>query len=75
VFYLDDGLGTSNSYENTVSDSLFVKDFLEQAGFLVNSEKSVFQPCQLLEWLRLVWNTNAFCLSVPERRIQDSNAL
>lgn len=34
VLYLDDGLGLAESYEKGVSDSLFVKDSLEKAGFL-----------------------------------------
>ncbi|XP_065922599.1 integrase/recombinase xerD homolog isoform X4 [Magallana gigas] len=71
VLYLDDGLGLAESYEKGVSDSLFVKDSLEKAGFLVNLEKSIFEPCQMLEWLGMIWNTNMFCLSIPERRIQD----
>ncbi|XP_065940519.1 uncharacterized protein [Magallana gigas] len=71
VLYLDDGLGLAESYEKGVSDSLFVKDSLEKAGFLVNLEKSIFEPCQMLEWLGMIWNTNMFCLSIPERRIHD----
>lgn len=71
VLYLDDGLGLAKSYEKGVSDSLFVKQSLENAGFLVNSEKSVFQPCQTLEWLGMLWNTKMFCLSIPERCVQD----
>lgn len=71
VLYLDDGLGMAQSYEKGVSESVFVRDSLERAGFLVNSEKSVFQPCQKLEWLGLLWNSNLFCLSITEKRIQD----
>lgn len=25
----------------------------------------------MLEWLGMLWNTKMFCLSIPERRMQD----
>lgn len=71
VLYLDDGLGLAKLYEKGVAYILFVKESLENAGFFVNSEKSVFERCQRLEWLGMLWNTKIFCLSIPERRVQE----
>jgi hypothetical protein len=71
VLYLDDGIGISSSFESCKTLSAFVKDSLVKAGFLINEEKSIFQPTQKLEWLGLVWNSPDFCLSIPDRRVQD----
>lgn len=69
--YLDDGLVLSNTKNQCENVSKFVQDTLDKAGFLVNIEKSVFQPVQQLEWLGLVWNSIDFTLCIPERRIDD----
>lgn len=71
VLYLDDGLVLSNTKNQCENVSKFVQDTLDKAGFLVNIEKSVFQPVQQLEWLGLVWNSIDFTLCIPERRIDD----
>ena len=44
----------------------FVKTSLKEAGFLVNIEKSVFEPTQKLEWLGITWDSAQFCISIPE---------
>lgn len=71
VLYLDDGFGMASSYAHCERDSEFVKKSLIDAGFLINEEKSIFNPVQKLEWLGIVWNSVEFSLSIPERRISD----
>ncbi|XP_071133514.1 uncharacterized protein [Mytilus edulis] len=71
VLYLDDGFGMASDYELCRKDSDFVKKSLEEAGFLVNVEKSVFEPTQKLEWLGITWDSAQFCISIPERRLND----
>ncbi|XP_062597476.1 uncharacterized protein LOC134258894, partial [Saccostrea cucullata] len=68
MFKFDLKSGMSSSRESCSKHSAFVKDSLIQAGFLVNEEKSVFEPIQKLEWLGLVWNSTEHCLSIPDRR-------
>lgn len=71
VLYLDDGLGISSSAEICSTQASFVRKSLDDAGFLVNEEKSVWKPSQELEWLGILWNSLSFSISIPERRITD----
>ena len=68
VVYLDDGWGT-DSVENCRSVSDSVHKDLELAGFVVNSEKSVWQPCSVLEWLGYLWDMHTGTVSMPSRKI------
>lgn len=70
VLYLDDGFGISKDKMSSKHNSSFVKKSLENAGLLINTEKSVFEPVQKLEWLGLVWNSDDF--SITDRRINDT---
>jgi hypothetical protein len=54
VLYLDDGLGIGSSLRNCSHDSVFVRQSLIDAGFLINEDKSIFTPVQSLEWLGIV---------------------
>lgn len=73
VLYLDDGLGFGRDLLTCLNASKFVQDTLTQAGLLINKEKSIFQPVQCLEWLGLVWDSRLYSLSIPDRRIADTN--
>ena len=39
------------------------------AGFVVNEEKSVWEPTQVLDWLGMTWNSLLRTLKIVERRI------
>ena len=71
VLYLDDGFGMSDSFGECQQDSVFVKQSLVDAGFLINEEKSIFFRNQKLEWLGILWDSQLFSLSIPDRRISD----
>ena len=51
--FLDDGLGVASSYKMTLFHSNFVKKSLQNAGFIINEEKSVWKPSQNLIWLEI----------------------
>lgn len=53
IVYLDDGFGFSDSFANCEYSSLKVYNTLIKAGFVVNTEKSVWVPQKCLEWLGL----------------------
>ena len=42
---------------------------LYNAGFVINKEKSVWEPTQLLHWLGVTWNSAQGTLEIVERRI------
>lgn len=37
------------------------------SGFVANSEKSIWEPKQIIEWLGFEWNLENCTLQVPER--------
>ena len=49
----------------------FVKQSLVDAGFLINEVKSISVPTQKLEWLGILWDSQLFSLSIPDRRISE----
>ena len=42
---------------------------LYKAGFVINREKSVWEPTQLLDWLGITWNFALGTLKIVETRI------
>ncbi|VDI52010.1 Hypothetical predicted protein [Mytilus galloprovincialis] len=71
VLYLDDGFGMAPTFEECNKDAIFVRKSLLSAGFLINEKKSIFTPVQELEWLGIIWNSIEFCVTIPDRRIND----
>lgn len=55
IVYLDDGWGIESvRLCKSVSDR--VRLDLARAGFVVNNEKSIWEPCLIMDWLGFVWN-------------------
>ena len=71
VMFLDDGWGTNSNRQMCSADACFVRNSLEEAGFVINYDKSIWEPVQKLEWLGLFWDSEQFSLYIPERRIND----
>ena len=68
VVYLDDGWG-SESHLNCKWVSDKVRSDLKLARFVINSEKSIWDPCFELEWLGYHWNSEKGIITIPERKI------
>ncbi|CAH3127943.1 unnamed protein product [Porites lobata] len=49
--------------------ALAVRGDLYNAGFVVNEDKSVWEPTQVLDWLGITWNSALGTLKIVERRI------
>jgi hypothetical protein len=60
VVYLD--------YEGCEKMSLQVQHDLLSSGFIVNTEKSVWKPTQLFDWLGFVWNLKYSTLEIPDSK-------
>ena len=69
VIYTDDGICISIGLEQALRNSRFIKDSLKKAGFVANSEKSVWFPTQFLEWLGIQVHTREGVLSITPTRI------
>ena len=57
--------------EKCKSASDLIQDTLRRSGFVVNIEKSVFDPTNKLVWLGFVWNLQYGRLEVPVQKLDD----
>ena len=46
-----------------------VRSDLWKAGFITNDEKSQWTPCQVIEWLGIVWDTIHGTIRISDRRL------
>lgn len=65
IVYLDDILILNISKERTKADAERVVELLQSLGFLINWEKSIVEPSQLIEYLDLVLDTVRLSFSLP----------
>ena len=72
VVFLDDGWGVNKDFSSTKKDSDFVLETLQKCGFLVNMDKSVFIPAQVLQWLGLMWDLKNGVIAIPTIRIENT---
>ena len=67
--YFDDGLGASPSLGLALEEAKFFRNSLTQCGFIINSEKSIWQPQKELIWLGIKINLINSRFTIPENRI------
>jgi hypothetical protein len=65
VIYLDDILVLNESKEGLVADVNTVLELLQSLGFLINWEKSIIAPTQVIEYLGLIVDSNDPSFSLP----------
>ena len=69
AIFLDDGWAIVQDRESCRIKALAVRGDLYNAGFVVNEDKSVWEPTQVLDWLGITWNSALGTLKIVERRI------
>ena len=69
AIFLDDGLGGGVSILKAKINSLIVHADLTRYGFLINEDKSLWEPVQNITWLGTVFDTDRGFISVTESRI------
>ena len=57
AIFLDDGWAIERDREVCSSISKAVKADLGEVGFITNDEKSIWEPCQRIDWLGLTWDS------------------
>jgi len=65
VVYLDDMLIMNLSKDRTKVDVDTVVELLQSLGFLINWEKSIVEPSQIIEYLGLVIDSVRLSFSLP----------
>ena len=69
IIYLDDGIVAVHGKERAIRESASVKRHLESAGFVINIEKSQWDPSHSMEWLGFLINLSKGEFSVPNDKI------
>lgn len=69
AIFLDDGLEGGLSAIKAKINSLTVRADLTRYGFLINKEKSLWEPAQVITWVGTFFDTHQGLISVTERRI------
>ena len=69
AIFLDDGWATVQDKDRCRATAQAVRRELYAAGFVVNEEKSVWEPTQVLDWLGITWNSLLGTLKIVDRRI------
>ena len=70
IIYLDDLLFMNSSKIGLQQDMTTARYLLENLGFVINLEKSCFQPTQQLEFLGFVVNTLDMTLLLPDCKVE-----
>ena len=69
VIFLDDGLGGGTNRIQAKINSLTVNADLLDFGFVINEDKSLWEPVLNITWLGTVLDINQGLISVTEHRI------
>lgn len=71
VVYLDDGIGLAANGDKAMECSSVVQHTLREAGFVIQTEKSKFQPAQAGKWLGFDIDLKNGVIAIPEEKIAD----
>ena len=66
---MGDGWGVASSRGECASLSKTVKDDLLSASFVSNDDKSVWEPCQSILSLGILWHTDSGAIEISDRRV------
>ena len=68
AIFLEDGWAIERDHQLCSSVSKAVKTDLGEAGFITNDEKSIWEPCQRIDWLGLTWDSALGTIEIVDRR-------
>ena len=75
VVYLDDGLGVEETKQLALEKSKIVYTDIEKSGFVLNIDKTIFEPTQELIWLGMGVDLNENEMFVPIEKISTLRTL
>ena len=67
--FLDDGWGIEKVSQVCGVVAYAVRADLSKAGFVTNEDKSVWIPCQMLDWLGFTWDCARGTIEIVDRRV------
>jgi hypothetical protein len=69
VMYLDDGIVVGKCLQETKYYVFHIRRDLEYAGFVVNNEKSIWEPKQRIKWLGFILDSDQNIFEVPPDKL------
>ena len=69
IAYIDDGVVAVRGRQEALVESNRVKQDIENAGFVINVEKSIWDPSHAIEWLGFLIDLSVGEFSVPASKI------
>ena len=69
VIYLDDGIGIARGGSEAIRVSTYVRETLENSGFVLQPEKCSWNPCTTARWLGFELDLERGTVSVPTEKI------
>ena len=75
IIYLDDGIVSVKGKHQSREASAQIRDDLEKAGFIVNTEKSSWVPSQIIDWLDFRIDLAEGMFSVPPENLEALKAM
>ena len=70
AIFFDDGVGAGSSRDIAESNGSVVRSSLAQSGFLVNQEKSDWNPKNIFSWIGFIINTRSGLIYAIDARIE-----
>ena len=67
--FLDDGWGIGKDSQVCSIEADAVRTDLFKVGFVTNEDKSVWIPCQRLDWLGITWDSARGTIKIVDRRV------
>jgi hypothetical protein len=67
IMYLDDGWASHDEYTCLLVSKKIQED-LKNAGFVVNNEKSIWEPTDRMEWLGFIWDLGKGSVEIHEKK-------
>ena len=67
IMYLDDGWASHDEHTCRLV-SKKVQEDLKNAGFVVNNEKSIWEPPDRFEWLGFIWDSGIGSVEIHEKK-------
>ena len=68
AIFLDDGWGIEKDRQVCSSIAKVVKTDLGEAGFVTSDEKSIWEPCQRIDWFGVTWDSARGTIGIVDRR-------
>ena len=67
---MEDGLRQADFFSEAICNSQFVRETLKQSNFIVNCEKPVWEPQEVMTWFGITLDLKPKMVSISNTRIK-----